>query len=45
MALSQELMLGKAGEFRVISELILRGHQPALVCCDNGIDLVLEDGK
>ncbi len=44
MAISQELMLGKAGEFRVISELILKGHSPALVCCDNGIDIVLENG-
>ena len=45
MALSEQLQLGKAGEYRVLSELILRGASPALTCVDNGIDLVLENGK
>ena len=37
--------IGKAGEFRVLSELILRGHDPALKVVDNGIDIILENGK
>jgi hypothetical protein len=36
--------LGKAGELRVASELILRGFNPALVLVDNGCDIVLESG-
>jgi len=36
--------LGLAGEFRVMSELLLRGHNPAKSYVDNGIDLILENG-
>lgn len=36
--------LGKAGELRVASELILRGFNPALIQVDNGCDIVLENG-
>lgn len=36
--------LGKAGEHRVISELLLRGHTPMLAIVDNGVDVVLENG-
>lgn len=42
---ASDLEIGKAGEFRVISELILRGFSPALICCDSGIDIILENGK
>ena len=35
---------GLAGELRVMSELLLRGHNPAKSYLDNGIDLILEDG-
>lgn len=34
--------IGLAGEFRVMSELLLRGHNPAKSYLDNGIDLYLE---
>jgi len=36
--------IGMAGELRVMSELILRGYNPAKSYLDNGIDLILEDG-
>jgi len=36
--------LGLAGEFRVMSELLLRGHNPAKSYLENGVDLVLENG-
>ena len=39
---SQEI--GLAGELRVMSELILRGYNPAKSYIDNGIDFILEDG-
>ena len=37
-------VIGLAGELRVMSELLLRGHNPAKSYLDNGIDLILEDG-
>jgi len=36
--------IGLAGEFRVMSELLLRGHNPAKSYLENGADLVLENG-
>lgn len=38
-------VIGKAGEYRVASELLLRGHNPLVASIDNGVDLVLENGK
>ena len=35
---------GRAGEHRVLSELLLRGYNPALRAVDNGVDIVPEDG-
>lgn len=40
-----ENFTGLAGELRVMSELLLRGHNPAKSYLDNGIDLFLENGK
>jgi len=37
--------LGLAGEFRVMSELLLRGHNPAKSYLEDGADLILENGK
>ena len=37
--------LGVAGEFRIMSELLLRGFNPAKSYVDNGVDLILEDGQ
>jgi len=36
---------GAAGELRVMSELMLKGFNPAKSYLDNGIDLILENGK
>lgn len=36
--------LGSAGEYRVASELLLRGFNPAIRAVDTGIDIVLENG-
>ena len=36
---------GLAGEFRVMSELLLRGHNPAKSYLEDGADLILENGK
>lgn len=36
---------GKAGEYRVMSELIMRGYSPALIAVDDGIDIILSDGR
>ena len=36
--------LGLAGEFRVMSELLLRGHNPAKSYLEYGADIVLENG-
>ena len=41
---SDKRVIGLAGELRVMSELFLRGHNPAKSYLDNGIDLILEDG-
>ncbi len=35
--------IGLAGEFRVMSELLLRGHNPAKSYLENGADIVLEN--
>ncbi len=40
----KELTLGKAGEHRVISELLLRGFRPGIVCADDGVDIILQNG-
>lgn len=37
-------LTGKAGEYRVMSELLLRGHCPAMPPVDNGADIMLENG-
>lgn len=37
--------IGKAGEYRVASELILRGYTPYLPSIDNGVDIYLDNGK
>jgi hypothetical protein len=41
----KEGYIGLAGELRVMSELLLQGHNPAKSYLDNGIDLFLETGK
>lgn len=40
----QSNMTGLAGELRVMSELLLRGHNPAKSYLEHGADLVLENG-
>jgi len=37
--------LGMAGEHRVASELLLKGHNPSISIIDKGIDIILENGK
>jgi hypothetical protein len=37
--------IGLAGEFRVMSELLLRGFNPSKSYLQNGYDLILGDGK
>ncbi len=37
-------LVGKAGEYRVMSELMLRGHVPLTPAIDNGTDIVLDNG-
>ena len=39
------LSLGKAGELRVASELLLRGYEIFLTVTDTGVDLILGNGK
>lgn len=39
------MAIGAAGELRVMSELMLMGFNPAKSYLDNGIDLILENGK
>ena len=36
--------LGTAGEHRVVSELLLRGHRPLLAVVDDGVDITLASG-
>ena len=36
-------LIGKAGEYRVVTELILRNHQIYMPCVDNGIDIIVDD--
>ena len=36
--------IGIAGELRVMSELILKGYNPAKSYIDDGIDIILQDG-
>lgn len=38
------LHIGKAAEYRAMSELLLRGAEPMLVSVDRGVDLVLPNG-
>lgn len=35
---------GQAGEYRVLSELLLRGHHPLIPSVDHGYDILLENG-
>ena len=37
-------VVGLAGEFRVMSELLLRGHNPAKSYLEDGADIILENG-
>lgn len=37
--------IGLAAEFRVMSELLLRGYNPAKSYLENGADLILRNGK
>jgi len=37
--------IGKAGEYRVISELLLRGWNPMLASIDDGVDIILDNNK
>ena len=39
------ISIGKAIEFRVVSELLLRGHEVYLATADSGVDLILGNGK
>ena len=39
------LALGKAGELRVASELLIRGHEVFFTLVDSGADLILGNGK
>lgn len=39
------MQLGRAGELRVASELLLRGHSPSLSLVDRGVDLICDCGK
>ena len=43
--MQNNISLGKAGEFRVASELLLRGHEVYLATADSGVDLILGNGK
>lgn len=36
--------IGRAGEHRVVSELLLRGLRPLLAIVDDGIDVTIENG-
>lgn len=38
-------LIGKAGEYRVASELMLRDHHVYIPIVDNGIDMILDNGK
>ena len=44
MGNTSAIRIGKAGEHRIMSELIMRGHSPALISVDDGIDIVLTNG-
>ena len=37
--------IGKAGEYRVASELLQRGFNPMIASIDRGIDFILDNGK
>jgi hypothetical protein len=37
--------IGQAGEYRVMSELLLRGFNPGISAVDNGWDILLENGN
>ena len=39
------LSLGKAGELRVASELLIRGYEVFQTVVDSGVDLILANGK
>jgi len=38
-------IIGKAGEYRVTSELLLRGYNPSTRIVDDGVDIVLDNQK
>ena len=38
------MMIGQAGVYRVMSELLLRGHVPSVPCVDTGVDIALDNG-
>jgi len=41
---SKNQEIGLAGEFRVMSELLLRGYNPAKAYLDDGVDIILDNG-
>jgi len=45
MAAPDTQKLGAAAELRVMSELLLRGFNPAKSFVENGADLILDDGR
>lgn len=45
MATLTRHILGLAGELRVMSELLLRGHNPAKSYLEDGADIILMDGR
>lgn len=42
--MSEQMKLGLAAEFRVMSELLLRGHNPAKSYLEDGADIILQTG-
>lgn len=41
----ERVVLGVAGELRVMSELMLQGYNPAKSYLDNGVDIFLDNGR
>ena len=41
----ENITVGKAAEFRVASELLLRGYETYMATADSGVDLILGNGK
>ena len=41
--MSNSNYVGRAGEYRILSELLIRGYNPAVSSVDDGIDIILEN--